>query len=371
MTRVGSILGLVTTVTLGACSDERPDVAIRSPAELPQSGACPLAHLRGVRAHVTDVRGGVAIAFEGPNRAVELLRATAHAMAAARDVAGDPFAVCPCGDRSAGGSAVATPATAARDLGVTSMQPSPTTTVLPPAAATVEETAGGATLVLIATDGANVDALRIAAGQEVGALAGCLTVAYVRAASSIGCFLDQVRIDGFCIDKYEAYVVEVDERGDELAHSPYAGVEGLRVRAKVAANVVPQGYISQVEASRACAGAGKSLCTADQFLRAGRGPTGPRSTRTAEGSTRREPATRAAELRRPDVRKRPPAVDVCELQRPAAQPARERSRQDRRLRPMRLPRGRFRPGRQSPRVGRGAGRPERPGPFPGWVVRGR
>jgi sulfatase modifying factor 1 len=183
-TRAGSILGLVTTVALSACSDEGArTVAVRSPAAgLPQSDTC------------------------------------------ARD-------------RSTGGPAVAAPGVAARDVGVTSMQPPPTSPV-------------------------------------VSARAGCLVLAHVRGTPPTGCFLDQVRIDGFCIDRYEAYVVEVDERGAERAHSPYAGVEGLRIRAKVAANVVPQAYISQVEASSACVGAGKSLCTADQFLRACRGPDG-------------------------------------------------------------------------------------------------
>lgn len=86
------------------------------------------------------------------------------------------------------------------------------------------------------------------------------------------CFEDRIRIDRFCIDTYEAYVVELDDRGVELAHSPYVVVQGLRVRAKVAANVVPQAYISQVQASEACGNAGKRLCTADEFLRACRGP---------------------------------------------------------------------------------------------------
>lgn len=86
------------------------------------------------------------------------------------------------------------------------------------------------------------------------------------------CFADQVKIERFCIDPYEAYVVELDERGDERPHSPYATVEGIRVRAKVAANVVPQAYISQVQASAACENAGKRLCTAEEFVRACRGP---------------------------------------------------------------------------------------------------
>ena len=80
------------------------------------------------------------------------------------------------------------------------------------------------------------------------------------------------RVGRYCIDRYEAYVVELNERGQESAHSPYNPVDGLRVRAKVAAGVVPQGYISQVQAQSACQNAGKRLCTAPEFSLACRGP---------------------------------------------------------------------------------------------------
>jgi sulfatase modifying factor 1 len=86
------------------------------------------------------------------------------------------------------------------------------------------------------------------------------------------CFPEQVQIERFCIDPYEAYVVELDERDNESPHSPYAVIAKLRVRAKFAANVVPQAYISQLQSTEACANAGKRLCTADEFLRACRGP---------------------------------------------------------------------------------------------------
>jgi len=80
-----------------------------------------------------------------------------------------------------------------------------------------------------------------------------------------------VRIDGFCIDRYEAHVVELDRQGNERPHSPYEPVTGLTVRARAAAGVVPQGYISQVEAQAACANAGKRLCQETEFLLACRG----------------------------------------------------------------------------------------------------
>ena len=86
------------------------------------------------------------------------------------------------------------------------------------------------------------------------------------------CVEGQVRVDGFCIDKYEAYVVEVDERGEERPHSPYDLIGSARVRAKVAPGVVPQAYISQVQAAAACREAGKRLCKPEEFVRACRGP---------------------------------------------------------------------------------------------------
>jgi hypothetical protein len=79
-------------------------------------------------------------------------------------------------------------------------------------------------------------------------------------------------VGDFCIDRWEATVVEVDAKGGEHAHSPYVIVDGLNVRAKTAPGVVPQGYISQVQATQACASAGKRLCTADEFHLACEGP---------------------------------------------------------------------------------------------------
>ncbi|MES1177260.1 MAG: SUMF1/EgtB/PvdO family nonheme iron enzyme [Myxococcales bacterium] len=92
-------------------------------------------------------------------------------------------------------------------------------------------------------------------------------------------------VSGYCMDRYEAYVVELDADGHELAHSPYTPVDGLRVRAKVAAGVVPQGYISQVQAAAACQNAGKRLCSASEFSLACRGPN--RSTAYPYGGTKR------------------------------------------------------------------------------------
>ena len=87
------------------------------------------------------------------------------------------------------------------------------------------------------------------------------------------CGDEQVRIEHFCIDRYEDYVVEVDDQGREKPHSPYDVIGNKRVRARVAKGVVPQAYISQVQARAACAEAGKRLCKPDEYIRACRGPS--------------------------------------------------------------------------------------------------
>lgn len=86
------------------------------------------------------------------------------------------------------------------------------------------------------------------------------------------CPAEMVLIQGFCVDRYEAYVVEVGPDGGEAPHSPYDVIGDASVRAKSAAGVVPQGYISQIEATAACETAGKRLCSMDEFAEACRGP---------------------------------------------------------------------------------------------------
>jgi len=100
------------------------------------------------------------------------------------------------------------------------------------------------------------------------------------------CPTGMAHINDYCIDRYEAYVVELDAAGHEFPHSPYTPVEGLTVRAKVAEGVVPQGYISQVQAQSACQNAGKRLCTAPEFSLACRGPNHEAS--YPYGGTRRQ-----------------------------------------------------------------------------------
>ncbi len=87
------------------------------------------------------------------------------------------------------------------------------------------------------------------------------------------CPPDMASIDGrFCVDRYEASLVEVLPDGREQRFSPFESVEGHFVRAVSERGVYPQGYISEVQASQACRGSGKRLCKAKEWRQACMGP---------------------------------------------------------------------------------------------------
>ncbi|HKA89775.1 MAG TPA: SUMF1/EgtB/PvdO family nonheme iron enzyme [Haliangiales bacterium] len=89
-----------------------------------------------------------------------------------------------------------------------------------------------------------------------------------------GCPNGMVRVASFCIDKFEAALVEVAGDGTTSPWSPYENPGGRRVRAISARRAVPQGYISGAQAAAACAQAGKRLCTDVEWKRACQGPDG-------------------------------------------------------------------------------------------------
>ena len=76
----------------------------------------------------------------------------------------------------------------------------------------------------------------------------------------------------YCIDRWEASLLEILPNGEERAHSPYHPVDGVRVRAVSRPGVAPQGYVSAVEAGRACGASGKRLCRLGEWRKACRGP---------------------------------------------------------------------------------------------------
>jgi sulfatase modifying factor 1 len=82
-----------------------------------------------------------------------------------------------------------------------------------------------------------------------------------------------VAIDGvhaFCIDRWEASVVEIQGR-EVVPHPATHPVTNLKVRAVSRSGVQPQGYISKNEAEAACENAKKRLCTGEEWEHACRG----------------------------------------------------------------------------------------------------
>jgi sulfatase modifying factor 1 len=83
--------------------------------------------------------------------------------------------------------------------------------------------------------------------------------------------------DQYCIDRFEASLVEILPNGDERGWSPYDVLDRSQgrtpvVRAISAGGVTPQGYVSEVQAKTACARSGKRLCKAREWTRACSGP---------------------------------------------------------------------------------------------------
>ena len=78
----------------------------------------------------------------------------------------------------------------------------------------------------------------------------------------------------FCIDRFEASLVEILAGGGEASWSPYFNPGTRRVRAESLRGAVPQGYVSGTQAAAACAEAGARLCTDTEWLAACQGSMG-------------------------------------------------------------------------------------------------
>ena len=78
--------------------------------------------------------------------------------------------------------------------------------------------------------------------------------------------------DKFCVDKYEASLVEILPNGEEVPFPYYMPVTGHNVRAVSEKGVYPQGYISGNEAAKACKASGKRLCKPQEWKTACKGP---------------------------------------------------------------------------------------------------
>jgi hypothetical protein len=104
----------------------------------------------------------------------------------------------------------------------------------------------------------------------VAAALGATAAEEARAACRPG----MVSVDGrYCIDRYEASLLEMLPNGEERPVSPFTTVrDSQHVRAVSEADVYPQGYISRNQAERACFASGKRLCRVAEWRQACRGP---------------------------------------------------------------------------------------------------
>jgi sulfatase modifying factor 1 len=75
----------------------------------------------------------------------------------------------------------------------------------------------------------------------------------------------------FCIDRWEATLVEMSPVGDH-PYSPFQVVDGHEVRAVSVPGVFPQAYLSGSQAATACERAGKRLCSPMEWRKACVGP---------------------------------------------------------------------------------------------------
>jgi hypothetical protein len=79
--------------------------------------------------------------------------------------------------------------------------------------------------------------------------------------------------DRFCVDRWEAGLVEMMADGRMVPWPPFGPIEdGHRLRATSAPHVMPQAYISGAQAGQACAAAGKRLCAPVEWRKACMGP---------------------------------------------------------------------------------------------------
>ncbi|GMV38672.1 MAG: hypothetical protein AMXMBFR64_03880 [Myxococcales bacterium] len=83
------------------------------------------------------------------------------------------------------------------------------------------------------------------------------------------CPAGMTKVDTFCIDRWEAALVDV---ATGAPWSPYVNPGGASLRAVSVPGATPQAYINQLQAGAACAMAGKRLCTDQEWLRACQGP---------------------------------------------------------------------------------------------------
>jgi hypothetical protein len=184
MSTVVTIFGAALAPALVACahSVEQPMTA---QARL---NACPLAHLSGVKAAVTDTPDGATILFTAQPNEQDQLTASVQAMADANRKQGNPFAACPCATPGPGVALMQAQAMPGGGCSACAPEPTP----MPPASAKVVTTPAGTELQLkledevsptreieSSTSSDRLAKIRMAARQHVAYLsAACLSPAH-------------------------------------------------------------------------------------------------------------------------------------------------------------------------------------------------
>ncbi len=85
------------------------------------------------------------------------------------------------------------------------------------------------------------------------------------------CPPEMAHVGHACVDRYEAHLLRKNEDGSRVPHPPNTRPTGGVFVAESRAGVKPQGYISQLEAAKACENAGKRLCSLTEWYHACRG----------------------------------------------------------------------------------------------------
>jgi sulfatase modifying factor 1 len=105
-------------------------------------------------------------------------------------------------------------------------------------------------------------------------LALAAALAFAAAPARALCKPGMVDIEGrFCIDRYEAELVEVRPDGEAPWSPYYVPLASSTYRAVNGRDKIPQAYISGAQAQAACQNAGKRLCASNEWLKACQGPT--------------------------------------------------------------------------------------------------
>ena len=124
-----------------------------------------------------------------------------------------------------------------------------------------------------ATDNDAAPTAETDAGAPAGPCPAEMTLVETSGSSAAGSPVGPGPAARFCVDKYEASLVEVLADGTEQPFAHYLPVDGHDVRAVSVPHVFPQGYISEVQAQDACGASGKHLCKPDEWKTACMGPT--------------------------------------------------------------------------------------------------